>query len=80
MDLLETYQKSIWVIKYLKRNPSGRVTGPGVSIDEIARALRMKSADIYPAIDYLIKEGYVVRPDEGNNGLIRLTYKALTTL
>jgi len=79
MDLLETYQKSVWVIRYLKKHQRG-VASPGVNIDEIARAFRIKRADIYPAIDYLIKEGYVVRPDESNDGLIRLTYKALTTL
>ncbi len=40
----------------------------------------LKRSDIYPAIDYLIKEGYVVRPDMSNDGFIRVTYKALTTL
>jgi DNA-binding MarR family transcriptional regulator len=77
MDLLEVYQKSVRVITFLKEHPGSGVAGHGVSLNEIARALRIKRSDIYPVIDYLLKEGYIARPDESNNGLFRLTNKAL---
>jgi DNA-binding MarR family transcriptional regulator len=77
MDLLEIYQKSVWVVKYLKNHPRGRASGNGVTLNEITRALRVKRADIYPVIDYLIKEGFIERPEEGNDGVFRLTHKAL---
>ena len=80
MDLLDTYQKSVLIIEYLKKHRGGGVASPGVNIDDIARALRIKRSDIYPVIDYLIKEGHITRPDGRNDSLFRLTYKALTLL
>lgn len=77
MNRLETYQKSVRVIIYLKTHSSGGVAASGVGLNEIARSLRIKSADIYPIIDYLLKEGYIARPDNSNDGLFRLTSKAL---
>jgi len=76
MNLLEIYQNSVWVITYLKKHPRGGAAGHGVNLDEIAQALRIQKADIYPVIDYLLKEGYIARPDKSNDGLFRLTYKA----
>ncbi len=77
MDLLETYQKSVWVITYLKKHPRGGASGHGVTLNEITRSLKVKRADIYPVIDYLIIEGFIERPDESNDGMFRLTYKSL---
>ena len=48
MDLLETYQKSVWIITYLKKLPRGGAVGQGVNLDDIVRAIRLKRKDIYP--------------------------------
>lgn len=82
MDLLETYQKSVWVITYLKKHPRGGASGHGVTLNEITRSLKVKRADIYPVIDYLIIdyliiEGFIERPDESNDSLFKLTHKGL---
>mgnify|MGYP001566730282 CR=1 FL=1 len=77
MNILETYQKSAWIITYLKKHPRGAAIDQGVSLDEIVRAIRLKRKDIYPVIDYLIKEGFIERPDVSNDGMFRLTYKSL---
>jgi DNA-binding MarR family transcriptional regulator len=77
VDILEIYQKSVWVITYLKKHPRGGSSGHGVTLNEITRALNIKRADIYPVIDYLIQEGFIERPNESNDNLFRLTYKAL---
>lgn len=77
MDLLEIYQKSVWVITYLKKHPRGGAIGQGVSLDEIVRTIRLKRKDVYPVIDYLIKEGFIERPDESNDSPFRLTHKGL---
>ena len=75
MNILETYQKSAWIITHLKKHPRGGAIGQGVNLDEIVRAIRLKRKDIYPVIDYLIKEGFIERPDESNDSLFRLTHK-----
>ncbi|HXG31551.1 MAG TPA: hypothetical protein VNK81_07890 [Thermodesulfobacteriota bacterium] len=80
MNILEIYQKSVYVVTYLNSHPGGGVTGPGVGLDEIARSLRLRRRDIYPVIDYLLKEGYIVRSHGSNDVVFRLTYKALTIL
>ena len=77
MNILETYQKSVWIITYLKKHPRGGAIGQGVNLDEIVRAIRLKRKDIYPVIDYLIKEGFIEIPDESNDSLFRLTHKGL---
>ena len=77
MNILETYQKSVWIITYLKKRTRGGAIDQGVSLDEIVRAIRLKRKDVYPVIDYLIKEGFIERPDVSNDGMFRLTYKSL---
>ena len=77
MDILETYQKSVWIITYLKKRPRGGAIGQGDSLDEIVRAIRLKRKGIYPVIDYLIIEGFIERPDESNDSLFKLTHKGL---
>ena len=77
MNILETYQKSVWIITYLKKRTRGGAIGQGDSLDEIVRAIRLKRKDIYPVIDCLIKEGFIERPDVSNDSLFRLTHKGL---
>ena len=77
MNILETYQKSVWIITYLKKRPRGGAIDQGVSLDEIVRAIRLKRKNVYPVIGYLIKEGFIERPDESNDSLFKLTHKGL---
>ena len=77
MNILETFQKSVWITTYLKKHPRGGAIGQGVSLDEIVRAIRLKRKNVYPVIDYLIEEGFIERPDESNDSLFKLTHKGL---
>ncbi len=77
MNILETYQKSVWIITYLKKHPRGGAIGQGVSLDETVRAIRLKRKNVYWVIDYLIEEGFIERPDESNDSLFKLTHKGL---
>ncbi len=77
MEILEVYKLSVRVITYLKEHPGGGVEGHGINLDKIARALRVKRSEVFPVIDYLLKEGYIARSGKSNDGLFRISYKSL---